>query len=68
VEPGQTDRRQGGAPPDEARKADGRNEDFLTGLIADDSSVWGRTLEAAVMKEPALYVTDHEGGSMGRVT
>jgi glucose/arabinose dehydrogenase len=42
-------------------------EDFLTGFVADDSSVWGRPVDIAVTKDGALLVSDDEGGAIWRV-
>ena len=43
-------------------------EDFLTGFVADDASVWGRPVDVAVTRDGALLVTDDEGGTIWRVT
>jgi glucose/arabinose dehydrogenase len=43
-------------------------EDFLTGCVADDASVWGRPVDVAVTKDGALLVTDDEGGAIWRVS
>ncbi len=43
-------------------------EDFLTGFVADDASVWGRPVDVAVSKEGALLVTDDGSGAIWRVT
>jgi glucose/arabinose dehydrogenase len=45
----------------------GAYEDFLTGFVADDQSVWGRPVDVAVTKDGALLVTDDEGGAIWRV-
>jgi len=42
-------------------------EDFLTGFVAGDGSVWGRPVDVAVMKDGALLVTDDAGGALWRV-
>ncbi len=49
-------------------KPTGVYEDFLTGFVADDASVWGRPVDVAVTKDGALLVTDDEGGAIWRVT
>jgi glucose/arabinose dehydrogenase len=49
-------------------KPTGVYEDFLTGFVADDESVWGRPVDVAVTKDGALLVTDDEGGAIWRVT
>ena len=43
-------------------------EDFLTGFVAGDASVWGRPVDVAVTRDGALLVTDDEGGAIWRVT
>ena len=49
-------------------KPTGVYEDFLTGFVANDESVWGRPVDVAVTKDGALLVTDDEGGAIWRVT
>ncbi len=49
-------------------KPTGVYEDFLTGFVADDESVWGRPVDVATTKDGALLVTDDEGGAIWRVT
>jgi glucose/arabinose dehydrogenase len=43
--------------------AAGTYEDFLTGFVVDDKSVWGRPVGVAVAHDGALLVSD-DGGSM----
>jgi glucose/arabinose dehydrogenase len=45
----------------------GEYEDFLTGFVADDASVWGRPVDVAVARDGALIVTDDEGDAIWRV-
>ena len=45
----------------------GEYEDFLTGFVADDASVWGRPVGVAVAHDGALLVTDDGGGAIWRV-
>jgi glucose/arabinose dehydrogenase len=45
----------------------GEYEDFLTGFVADDASVWGRPVDVAVTHDGALLVTDDAGGAVWRV-
>ena len=45
----------------------GEYEDFLTGFVADDDSVWGRPVGVAVAHDGALLVTDDGGGAIWRV-
>ena len=49
-------------------KPTGAYEDFLTGFVADDASVWGRPVGVAVTKDGALLVTDDAGDAIWRVT
>ncbi len=49
-------------------KADGSYEDFLTGFVVDDSTVWGRPVGVATGKDGSLYVTDDGSRSVWRVT
>lgn len=39
-------------------KADGSYEDFLTGFVIDDTSVWGRPVGVAFGQDGSLFVTD----------
>jgi glucose/arabinose dehydrogenase len=45
----------------------GEYEDFLTGLVSDDASVWGRPVDVAVARDGALLVTDDGGDAIWRV-
>lgn len=45
----------------------GEYDDFLTGFVADSSSVWGRLVDTAVAKDGALLVSDDVGGVVWRV-
>ena len=45
----------------------GAYEDFLTGFVADDRSVWGRPVGVAVAHDGALMVTDDGGDTLWRV-
>jgi glucose/arabinose dehydrogenase len=49
-------------------KPTGAYEDFLTGFVADDESVWGRPVGVAVMKDGSLLVSDDGSGSIWRVS
>jgi glucose/arabinose dehydrogenase len=49
-------------------KADGSYEDFLTGFVIDDSSVWGRPVGVAVAKDGSLFVTDDGSRSVWHIT
>jgi glucose/arabinose dehydrogenase len=48
-------------------KATGEYEDFLTGFVVDERSVWGRPVGVAVARDGALLVTDDASGSIWRV-
>jgi glucose/arabinose dehydrogenase len=48
-------------------KADGSYEDFLTGFVVNDSSVWGRPVGVAVGKDGSLFVTDDGSRSVWRI-
>jgi glucose/arabinose dehydrogenase len=45
----------------------GAYEDFLTGFVVDDKSVWGRPVGVAVAHDGALLVSDDGGGMIWRV-
>jgi len=49
-------------------KADGSYEDFLTGFVVDDNSVWGRPVGIAVAKDGSLFVTDDGSRSVWHIT
>ena len=49
-------------------KADGSYEDFLTGFVVDDDSVWGRPVGVAVAKDGSLFVSDDGSRSVWHVT
>jgi glucose/arabinose dehydrogenase len=46
---------------------DGSYQDFLTGFVANDESVWGRPVGVAVAHDGALLVTDDASGTIWRV-
>ena len=46
---------------------DGAYEDFLTGFVVDDDSVWGRPVGVAVAHDGALLVTEDANGTVWRV-
>jgi glucose/arabinose dehydrogenase len=48
-------------------RATGEYEDFLTGFVVDNSSVWGRPVGVAVAKDGSLLVTDDGSNSVWRV-
>ena len=43
-------------------------EDFLTGFLRDDKSVWGRPVGVAVTQDGSLLVSDDGSGSIWRVS
>ncbi len=49
------------------RAPTGEYEDFLTGFVASDGSVWGRPVGVAVGKDGALYVSEDASGTVWRV-
>jgi glucose/arabinose dehydrogenase len=49
-------------------KPTGEYEDFMTGFVASDSSVWGRPVDAAVMQDGSLLVTEDGNGTLWRVS
>jgi glucose/arabinose dehydrogenase len=48
--------------------ANGEYEDFLTGFVVDDKSVWGRPVGVTVAPDGSLLVSDDGSGSIWRVT
>lgn len=49
-------------------KADGSYEDFLTGFVVDDNSVWGRPVGVTIGKDGSMFVTDDGSRSVWHVT
>jgi glucose/arabinose dehydrogenase len=47
--------------------ATGEYEDFLTGFVVDDKSVWGRPVGVVVAPDGSLLVSDDGSGSVWRV-
>ncbi len=47
--------------------ATGEYEDFLSGFVVDDDSVWGRPVGVAVAPDGSLLVSDDGSGSIWRV-
>lgn len=45
----------------------GEYEDFMTGFVRDDRSVWGRPVGVAVAKDGALLVSEDANGTIWRV-
>jgi glucose/arabinose dehydrogenase len=48
-------------------RADGAYEDFLTGFVVDDRTVWGRPVGVAEAVDGSLLVTDDASNSVWRV-
>jgi glucose/arabinose dehydrogenase len=48
--------------------ASGEYEDFLTGFVVDDESVWGRPVGVTVALDGSLLVSDDGSGSIWRIT
>jgi glucose/arabinose dehydrogenase len=46
----------------------GEYEDFLTGFVVDNSSVWGRPVGVAVARDGALLVTEDANGTLWRIS
>jgi len=46
----------------------GEYEDFMTGFVVDNTSVWGRPAGVAVTRDGALLVSDDANGTIFRVT
>jgi len=49
-------------------RASGEYQDFLTGFVLDDGTVWGRPVGVAVAPDGSLLVTDDGSGSIWRVS
>lgn len=49
-------------------KADGSYEDFLTGFVLDNNSVWGRPVGVAIGKDGSLFVTDDGSRSVWHIS
>ena len=48
--------------------ASGEYEDFLTGFVVDDESVWGRPVGITVVPDGSLLVRDDGSGSIWRIS
>jgi glucose/arabinose dehydrogenase len=48
-------------------KPTGEYEDFMTGFVIDDRTVWGRPVGVAVAHDGALLVTDDGNGQVYRI-
>jgi len=46
----------------------GEYEDFLTGFVVNDSSVWGRPVGVTVARDGALLVSEDGNGTIWRIT
>jgi glucose/arabinose dehydrogenase len=46
----------------------GEYDDFLTGFVVDDRSVWGRPVGVAVAHDGALLMTEDGNGTLWRIS
>jgi glucose/arabinose dehydrogenase len=46
----------------------GEYEDFVTGFVADNNTVWGRPVGVAVAHDGALLISEDGNGTIWRVT
>ncbi len=53
---------------DASGKPTGAYQDFMTGFVIDDQSVWGRPVDVAVAKDGSLLVSDDASGTIWRVS
>lgn len=53
---------------DDAGKPTGAYQDFMTGFVLDDQSVWGRPVDVEVAKDGSLLVSEDGGGTIWRVS
>ena len=55
-------------PLHQSGHATGEYEDFLTGFVVDDDTVWGRPVGVVTASDGSLLVSDDGSGSIWRVT
>jgi glucose/arabinose dehydrogenase len=55
-------------PLHQAGHATGEYEDFLTGFVLDDGTVWGRPVGVTVAQDGSLLVTDDGSNSIWRIS
>ena len=55
-------------PLHQSGHASGEYEDFLTGFVLDDGSVWGRPVGVAIAQDGSLLVSDDGSNSIWRVS
>ncbi len=53
---------------DPSGKPTGAYQDFLTGFVLDDQSVWGRPVDVKVAKDGSLLVSEDASGTIWRVS
>lgn len=53
---------------DESGKPTGAYQDFMTGFVMDDQSVWGRPVDVQVAKDGSLLVSEDANGTIWRIT
>jgi len=46
----------------------GEYQDFVTGFVADNNTVWGRPVGVAVAHDGALLISEDGNGTIWRVT
>jgi glucose/arabinose dehydrogenase len=54
-------------PLHQTGRASGEYEDFLTGFVVDDESVWGRPVGVTVAPDGSMLVSDDGSGSIWRI-
>jgi glucose/arabinose dehydrogenase len=55
-------------PLQQARRASGEYEDFLTGFVVDNGHVWGRPVGITVAQDGSLLVSDDGSNSIWRIS
>jgi glucose/arabinose dehydrogenase len=53
---------------DDSGKPTGAYQDFMTGFVLDDQSIWGRPVDVQVAKDGSLLVSDDGSGTIWRIT
>jgi len=56
-----------GTPSPAVNAATGEYEDFMTGFVLDNTTVWGRPAGVAVTRDGALLVSDDANGVIYRI-
>jgi glucose/arabinose dehydrogenase len=55
-------------PLDQSGHASGEYEDFVTGFVLDDGTVWGRPVGITVASDGSLLVSDDGSNSVWRIS